>query len=63
MLGRTASPSGRVRADAVDQTRTSVINDRREDPGSFEIAVGGGAAGRGVCVYGAGEPVTMLVEE
>jgi hypothetical protein len=33
-----------------------------EDPGCFEIAVVGGAAGRGAYFYGAGEPVTMLVE-
>jgi hypothetical protein len=34
-----------------------------EDPGCFEIAVVGGAAGRGAYFYGAGEPVTMRVEE
>jgi hypothetical protein len=34
-----------------------------EDPGCFEIAVVGGAAGRGAYFYGAGEPVTMPVEE
>jgi hypothetical protein len=34
-----------------------------EDSGCFEIAVVGGAAGRGAYFYGAGEPVTMRVEE
>jgi hypothetical protein len=34
-----------------------------EDPGCFEIAVVGGAAGRGAYFYGAGEPVTMPVED
>jgi hypothetical protein len=34
-----------------------------EDPGCFEIAVVGGAAGRGAHFYGAGEPVTMPVED
>jgi hypothetical protein len=34
-----------------------------EDPGCFEIVVVGGAAGRGAYFYGAGEPVTMPVEE
>jgi hypothetical protein len=34
-----------------------------EDPGCFELAVVGGAAGRGAYFYGAGEPVTMPVDE
>ncbi|HUF93538.1 MAG TPA: hypothetical protein VMR23_14265, partial [Candidatus Limnocylindria bacterium] len=34
-----------------------------EDPGCFDIAVVGGAAGRGAYFYGAGEPVTVPVEE
>jgi hypothetical protein len=34
-----------------------------EDPGCFELAVVGGAAGRGAYFYGAGEPVTMPVED
>jgi hypothetical protein len=34
-----------------------------EDPGCFEIAVVGGAAGRGAYFYGAGEPVTLAVDE
>ncbi len=34
-----------------------------EDPGCFEVAVVGGAAGRGAYFYGAGEPVTMPVED
>ncbi|HEV8310774.1 MAG TPA: hypothetical protein VGW35_24195 [Methylomirabilota bacterium] len=34
-----------------------------EDPGCFDIAVVGGAAGRGAYFYGAGEPVTMPVED
>ncbi len=33
-----------------------------EDPGCFDIAVVGGAAGRGAYFYGAGEPVTMPVD-
>ncbi len=34
-----------------------------EDPGCFDIAVVGGAAGRGAYFYGAGEPVTLPVED
>jgi hypothetical protein len=34
-----------------------------EDTGCFEIAVVGGAAGRGAYFYGAGEPVTLPVED
>jgi hypothetical protein len=34
-----------------------------EDPGCFDLMVVGGAAGRGTYFYGAGEPVTMPVEE
>lgn len=34
-----------------------------EEPGCFDIAVVGGAAGRGAYFYGAGEPVTTLVED
>jgi hypothetical protein len=34
-----------------------------EDPGCFDIAVVGGTAGRGAYFYGAGEPVTMPVED
>jgi hypothetical protein len=34
-----------------------------EDPSCFEVAVVGGAAGRGAYFYGAGEPVTMPVDE
>ena len=34
-----------------------------EDPGCFDLAVVGGAAGRGAYFYGAGEPVTMPVED
>jgi hypothetical protein len=34
-----------------------------EDPGCFDLAVVGGAAGRGTYFYGAGEPVTMPVED
>jgi hypothetical protein len=34
-----------------------------EDPRCFELAVVGGAAGRGTYFYGAGEPVTMAVED
>lgn len=34
-----------------------------EDPSCFEVAVVGGAAGRGAYFYGAGEPVTMPVED
>jgi hypothetical protein len=34
-----------------------------EDPGCFDIAVVGGAAGRGAYFYGAGEPVTVPVED
>jgi hypothetical protein len=34
-----------------------------EDPGCFDIAVVGGAAGRGAYFYGAGEPVTLAVDE
>jgi hypothetical protein len=34
-----------------------------EDPGCFDIAVVGGAAGRGTYFYGAGEPVTLAVDE
>jgi hypothetical protein len=34
-----------------------------EDLGCFEIVVVGGAAGRGAYFYGAGEPVTMPVED
>lgn len=34
-----------------------------EDPGCFDIFVVGGAAGRGTYFYGAGEPVTMPVDE
>jgi hypothetical protein len=33
-----------------------------EDPSCFDIAVVGGAAGRGAYFYGAGEPVTMPIE-
>jgi len=34
-----------------------------EDPSCYDIAVVGGAAGRGAYFYGAGEPVTMPVDE
>jgi hypothetical protein len=34
-----------------------------EDPACFDISVVGGAAGRGAYFYGAGEPVTMAVED
>ncbi len=34
-----------------------------EDPTCYDIAVVGGAAGRGAYFYGAGEPVTMAVDE
>lgn len=34
-----------------------------EDPDCFDIAVVGGAAGRGAYFYGAGEPVIMPVDE
>jgi hypothetical protein len=34
-----------------------------EDPACYDIAVVGGAAGRGAYFYGAGEPVTMAVDE
>jgi hypothetical protein len=34
-----------------------------EDPECFDIAVVGGAAGRGAYFYGAGEPVTLAVDE
>jgi hypothetical protein len=34
-----------------------------EDPGCFDVAVVGAAAGRGAYFYGAGEPVTMPVED
>ncbi len=34
-----------------------------EDPACFDIAVVGGAAGRGAYFYGAGEPVTLAVDE
>ncbi|OGK80018.1 MAG: hypothetical protein A2W08_15010 [Candidatus Rokubacteria bacterium RBG_16_73_20] len=34
-----------------------------EDPGCFDIAVVGAAAGRGTYFYGAGEPVTLPVED
>jgi hypothetical protein len=34
-----------------------------EEPGCFDLAVVGGAAGRGTYFYGAGEPVTMPVED
>ncbi len=34
-----------------------------EDPSCYDIAVVGGAAGRGAYFYGAGEPVTMTVDE
>ena len=34
-----------------------------EDPDCFDIAVVGGAAGRGAYFYGAGEPVTLGVDE
>jgi len=34
-----------------------------EDPTCFDIAVVGAAAGRGAYFYGAGEPVTMPVED
>ncbi|MBI1962849.1 MAG: hypothetical protein HYS37_05715, partial [Candidatus Rokubacteria bacterium] len=34
-----------------------------EDPACFDIAVVGAAAGRGTYFYGAGEPVTMPVED
>jgi hypothetical protein len=34
-----------------------------EDPSCYDIAVVGGAAGRGAYFYGAGEPVTMAVDE
>lgn len=34
-----------------------------EDPGCFDIVVVGAAAGRGAYFYGAGEPVTMSVED
>jgi hypothetical protein len=34
-----------------------------EGPGCFDIAVVGAAAGRGAYFYGAGEPVTMQVDE
>jgi hypothetical protein len=34
-----------------------------EDPTCFDIAVVGGAAGRGAYFYGAGEPVTLAVDE
>jgi hypothetical protein len=34
-----------------------------EDPRCFDLAVVGGAAGRGAYFYGAGEPVTMPVED
>jgi hypothetical protein len=34
-----------------------------EEPGCFDIAVVGGAAGRGAYFYGAGEPVTTTVDE
>ncbi|HET7343614.1 MAG TPA: hypothetical protein VFL90_19270 [Methylomirabilota bacterium] len=34
-----------------------------EDPSCFDIAVVGGAAGRGAYFYGAGEPVTLAVED
>ncbi|MGH7278474.1 MAG: hypothetical protein ACREJG_07275 [Candidatus Rokuibacteriota bacterium] len=34
-----------------------------EDPGCFDIAVVGAAAGRGAYCYGAGEPITLAVED
>ena len=34
-----------------------------EEPGCYDIAVVGGAAGRGAYFYGSGEPVTVAVEE
>jgi hypothetical protein len=34
-----------------------------EDPGCFDLVVVGGAAGRGAYFYGAGEPVTVAVDE
>lgn len=34
-----------------------------EDPGCFDIAVVGAAAGCGAYFYGAGEPVTLPVED
>ena len=34
-----------------------------EDPGCFDLAVVGAAAGRGAYFYGAGEPVTLAVED
>ncbi len=34
-----------------------------EDPECFDIAVVGGAAGRGAYFYGAGEPVTVVVDD
>jgi len=34
-----------------------------EEPGCFDIAVVGAAAGRGAYFYGAGEPLTMPVDE
>jgi hypothetical protein len=34
-----------------------------EDPACFDLAVVGGAAGRGAYFYGAGEPVTMPVDD
>ena len=34
-----------------------------EDPGCFDLVVVGGAAGRGAYLYGAGEPVTVPVED
>jgi hypothetical protein len=34
-----------------------------EEPSCYDIAVVGGAAGRGAYFYGAGEPVTLAVEE
>jgi hypothetical protein len=34
-----------------------------EDPECFQVAIVGGAAGRGAYFYGAGEPVTMAVDE
>jgi len=67
---RTAMLNKEAKAMAVAHPELTWLHDHPdlpipvvETPDCFDIAVVGGAAGRGAYFYGAGEPVTMPVEE
>jgi hypothetical protein len=67
---RTAMLNKEAKAMAAAHPELSWLHDHPdlpipvvETPDCFDIAVVGGAAGRGAYFYGAGEPVTMPVEE